>query len=48
MSILEDRTPDDLSPARVLTALITRVLSATPVNMQEEARRRRAVGPALR
>ena len=42
VSILEDRTPDDLSPARFLTSLITRVLAATPVNMHEEARRRRA------
>ncbi|MFL0691695.1 MAG: hypothetical protein ACJLUP_06090 [Agrobacterium tumefaciens] len=42
VSILEDRTPDDLSPARFLTSLITRVLAATPVNMHEEARKRRA------
>lgn len=41
VSILEDRTPDDLSPARFLTSLVTRVLAATPVNMHEEARRRR-------
>jgi hypothetical protein len=41
VSILEDRTPDDLSPARFLTSLVTRVLTATPVNMHEEARRRR-------
>ena len=43
VSILEDRTPDDLSPARFLTSLVTRVLAATPVNMHEEARRRRAL-----
>ncbi|WP_246807026.1 hypothetical protein [Ensifer sp. ENS04] len=42
VSILEDRTPDDLSPARFLTSLVTRVLAATPVNMHEEARRRRS------
>ncbi|MGO8080505.1 hypothetical protein [Rhizobium leguminosarum] len=42
VSILEERTPDDLSPARFLTSLITRVLATTPVNMHEEARRRRA------
>lgn len=42
VSILEERTPDDLSPARFLTTLVTRVLAATPVNMHEEARRRRA------
>ncbi|WP_246669740.1 hypothetical protein [Agrobacterium sp. B1(2019)] len=43
VSILEERTPDDLSPARFLTSLVTRVLAATPVNMHEEARRRRAL-----
>jgi hypothetical protein len=42
VSILTERTPDDLSPARFLTSLVTRVLAATPVNMHEEARRRRA------
>ncbi|MBB3135949.1 hypothetical protein FHS26_003696 [Rhizobium pisi] len=42
VSILENQTPDDLSPARFLTSLVTRVLAATPVNMHEEARRRRA------
>ncbi|KQU87661.1 hypothetical protein ASD00_30185 [Ensifer sp. Root31] len=41
VSILENHTPDDLSPARFLTSLVTRVLAATPVNMHEEARRRR-------
>lgn len=42
VSILEDRTPEDLSPGRFLTSLVTRVLATTPVNMHEEARRRRA------
>ncbi|MGZ2488157.1 hypothetical protein ACVITL_006742 [Rhizobium pisi] len=42
VSILEKRTPDDLSPARFLTSLVTRVLATTPVNMHGEARRRRA------
>ncbi|MBY5714723.1 hypothetical protein [Rhizobium leguminosarum] len=42
VSILENQAPDDLSPARFLTSLVTRVLAATPVNMHEEARRRRA------
>ena len=37
-----DRIPDDLAPSRFLTAMVTRVLSATPVNMHEEARLRRA------
>jgi len=40
--ILAERTPDDLSPARFLTSLVTRVLATTPVNMHEEARKRRA------
>jgi hypothetical protein len=42
VSILEAKTPTELSPARFLTSLVTRVLAATPVNMHEEARRRRA------
>jgi hypothetical protein len=42
VSILEDQTPEDLSPGRFLTSLVTRVLATTPVNMHEEARRRRA------
>ncbi|ARQ13727.1 hypothetical protein NXC12_PE00125 (plasmid) [Rhizobium etli] len=41
VTILEDRTPDELSPGRFLTSLVTRVLATTPVNMHEEARRRR-------
>lgn len=43
VTILSDRTPEDLSPASFLTSLVTRVLATTPVNMHEEARRRRAV-----
>lgn len=42
VSILEDRTPEDLSPGRFLTSLVTQVLATTPVNMHEEAKRRRA------
>jgi len=42
VSILVERTPDELSPARFLTSLVTRVLEATPVNMHEEARQRRS------
>lgn len=42
VTILEDRTPLELSPSRFLAAMVTRVLNATPVNMHEEARRRRA------
>lgn len=42
VSILKDHTPEDLAPSRFLTAMVLRVLGATPVNMHEEARRRRA------
>lgn len=47
VTILADRTPAELSPSRFLAAVVTRVLKATPVNMHEEARRRRA-SPASR
>jgi hypothetical protein len=42
VTIPTDKTPSNLSPGRFLTAMVTRVLNATPVNMHEEARRRRA------
>lgn len=42
VAILNDRTPAELSPGRFLAAMVSRVLGATPVNMHEEARRRRA------
>ncbi|SIQ42207.1 hypothetical protein [Bosea sp. TND4EK4] len=42
VTILTDRTPAELSPGRFLAAMVSRVLGATPVNMHEEARRRRA------
>ncbi|SBV31859.1 conserved protein of unknown function [uncultured Sphingopyxis sp.] len=42
VSILTDHTPGNLCPGRFLTAMVMRVLNATPVNMHEEARRRRA------
>lgn len=42
VTVLVDRTPAELSPARFLSAMVSRVLGATPVNMHEEARRRRA------
>lgn len=42
VTILKDRTPSELMPGRFLAAMVMRVLSATPVNMHEEARRRRA------
>ena len=41
VTILRDRTPEELSPARFLEAMAVRVIGATPVNMHEEARRRR-------
>ncbi|MGF6776016.1 hypothetical protein [Paraburkholderia sp. GAS334] len=47
VAILEERIPEDLAPGRFLAAMVTRVLGATPVNMHEEARRRRA-SPELR
>ncbi|MGF6776148.1 hypothetical protein [Paraburkholderia sp. GAS334] len=42
MTILEEKIPEDLAPSRFLAAMVTRVLGATPVNMHEEARQRRA------
>lgn len=42
VEILEEETPEDLAPSRFLSAMVTRVLAATPVNMHVEARRRRA------
>jgi hypothetical protein len=42
VKVRHDRTPAALSPGRFLAAMVSRVLGATPVNMHEEARRRRA------
>ncbi len=42
VSILTDQIPAILSPGRFLTIMVNRVLAATPVNMHEEARSRRA------
>ena len=42
VTILTDRTPAELQPGRFLAAMVTRVLGATPVNMHENARHRRA------
>jgi hypothetical protein len=49
VSILRDRTPDVLCPGRFLTAMVVRVLGATPINMHEEVRerRKRVATPAL-
>ena len=46
VSVLTAQTPANLCPGRFLTAMVTRVLTATPVNMHEEARRRRAAAQA--
>lgn len=42
VTILRDRTPADLSPGRFLAKMVSIVLDATPINMHEEARQRRA------
>lgn len=42
VAIVRDRTPIELAPGRFLAAMVARVLGATPVNMHEEARLRRA------
>ena len=42
VTIVRDRTPVELAPGRFLAAMVMRVLGTTPVNMHEEARRRRA------
>jgi hypothetical protein len=41
VTILTENTPDELDPGRFLAAMVNRVLGATPVNMHEEARRRK-------
>jgi hypothetical protein len=46
VTILADQTPAELGPGRFLSAMVTRVLGATPVNMHEEARRRLASATA--
>lgn len=45
--VLTEKTPDELSPGRFLAAMVTRVLSTTPVNMHKEVRLRR-ISPELR
>lgn len=42
VKILKGRTPAELAPGRFLAAMVMRVIGTTPVNMHEEARRRRA------
>ena len=39
--VRSDRTPAELAPGRFLAAMVNRILNTTPVNMHEEARRRR-------
>ncbi|MBA4341662.1 MAG: hypothetical protein C0423_05855 [Methylibium sp.] len=45
VEILEDKVPEELAPGRFLSAMVARVLGATPVNMHKEARRRRGARP---
>ena len=40
--LLLDKTPEELLPDRFLAAMVSRVLTATPVNMHTEARNRRS------
>ncbi|UKD11520.1 hypothetical protein L3V59_00050 [Burkholderia aenigmatica] len=47
VKILEDETPEELAPGRFLETMVARVLATTPVDIHEEARRRRA-SPELR
>lgn len=42
VTVLRDKTPEELAPGRFLAAIVKRVLAATPVNMHKEARTRRA------
>lgn len=41
VNILTAETPEELSPSRFLEVMVLRVLSASPVNMHRESRRRR-------
>jgi hypothetical protein len=47
VSIVHERTPDELSPARFLARMVERVLAATPINMHKEARQRRRPPPVV-
>ncbi len=42
VNVLTDVAPDVLNPARFLAAMVSRVLSTTPVNMHKKARETRA------
>jgi len=42
VTIILDKTPDQLKPGRFLAMMVDRVLKATPVTMHKDARRRRA------
>ena len=48
VTIVHERTPTQLRPGRFLAEMVSRVLSATPVNMHVEARRRRAAPAEFR
>lgn len=42
VTIREDRMPPELAPGRFLAAMVNRILATTPINLHEEARRRRS------
>ena len=42
VTIRQDRTPPELAPGRFLGAIVSRILEITPINLHEEARRRRS------
>ena len=42
VTIREDVTPAELAPGRFLGTIVARVLQITPINLHEEARRRRS------
>jgi len=47
VTVLKTRTPEILDPGRFLASMVVRVLDSTPVNLHEEARRRRAEARGL-
>ncbi|KQN77501.1 hypothetical protein [Devosia sp. Leaf64] len=49
VSILHDKTPNELAPARFLATMVMRILSTTPVTMHAEARARMAaIKPSIK
>lgn len=45
VKVLTDKAPVSLDPGRFMAAMVSRVLTTTPVNMHKEARLRRASAP---